>query len=105
MAPVLLPTSSQSNILQIIILIDYGSIALYIWVGCVVPMELSSGLPASGLVVHISLATQEIHHGTCIASYVVDYDDPESHQENEVLPLLEDPFLYTKHLGEVARGF
>ena len=43
-------------------------------VQCLVPAELSAYLLASCLVVPFLAATQEIHHGTYIASHVVGYD-------------------------------
>ena len=84
---------------------DYSGIALYVWVQFLAPMELSAYIPASCLVVPILIATHEINYGTCGASHVVDHDALESHQTNEVLPLQEDPFLYTKYLRKTVQGF
>ena len=101
----LLPTAPQSITLVIIIPVDYGGIALSVQVQLPIPAELSAYLPASYLVVPISIATQEIHYGTCIASHVVGHNAPESLQSNEVLPPLEDLFLCTKYLRETGQGF
>ena len=101
----LLPIAPQSTILPIIILEVYGGIALSVWVPCLVPAELSICLPASSLVVPILVATQEIHHGTYVASHIVGHNSPVSHQENEVPPPQEGPFLHTKHLGEIVLDF
>ena len=84
---------------------DYSGIALSIWIHCLVPMKLSACLLASGLMVPISVATKEIHCSIYIASYVVGHNVPESPRANKVLPHPKDPFLYTKHLGEIVQGF
>ena len=68
-------------------------------------MESSVHLPASYLVVPILVATQEIHHGTYIASHVVGHNAPVSHQANEVLSPPEGPFLSTKYLREIILDF
>ena len=75
----------------------YGRIALSVWVPCLVPAELSVYLPASCLV-----ATQEIHHSTCIANHVVGHNAPVSHQVNKVPHPPEGYFLYTNYLGEIV---
>ena len=101
----LLPIAPLSIILLIIILEGYGGIALSIWVPCLVPVELSVHLPASDLVVPISVAAQGIHHGNYVASHIVGHDTPRLLQVNGVLPPPEGPFLYTKHLGEIVLDF
>ena len=53
---ILLPTAPLSTILIIIVPEGYGSIALFVLVLCLVPMELSAHLPAFNLVVPISVA-------------------------------------------------
>ena len=101
----LLPIAPQSTILLITILTENGGKALSIWVQYLALVELRECYPASSLVVPLSVVTQEIHCSIYGASHIVDHNALESHQENEVLPLLEDPFLYTKHLGEIVQGF
>ena len=102
---ILLPIAPQLTILIVISLEGYGSIALSIWVLCPIPAESSVHLPASCLVVPILIATQEIHYGTYIASHVVSHNAPVSHQENEVLPPTEGPFLHIKYLGKKIPDF
>ena len=48
------------------------------------------------------VATQEVHHGTYVASHLVGHDALESHQVDGVDRVLSlgDPYLLTKHLGE-----
>ena len=65
----------------------FGGIAFSMWVPCLVQAQLSARLPTSYLVVPILMATQEIHHGTCIVSHVVGHYAPNLHQVNKVLPL------------------
>ena len=101
----LLLAASLSIILLIIIPEGYGNIALFVSVLCPVPMEWSVRLPASNSVVPILVATQGIHHGTYVVSHVVGHDVPRLLQANGVPPLLEGPFLHTKHLGEVVLNF
>ena len=101
----LLPTAARSTILLIVILEDYGCIALSVWVPCSVPVELSVCLSTSCLVGPISVATQEIHRGTYIASHVVGHNAPVLYQANNVPPPPEGPFLCTKHLGEIVPDF
>ena len=72
------------------------------WVSCPDPMESSAHLPTSCLVVPISIATQEIHHRTYVVSYVVGHNALKLHQENEVLPFLEDSFLHTENFREIV---
>ena len=95
----------QYIILLIIIPKGYGDIALFILVPCLVPMEWSVHLPASNLVVLILVAAQGTHRGTYIVSHVVGHNVPRLLQANRVPPLLEGPFLYTKHLGEIILDF
>ena len=55
--------------------------------------------------VPFKVATQEIHQGVYVASHIVGHNALEFHQVNGVLPPLEDPFFYRKHLGEIGQGF
>ena len=73
----LLPTSPQSTILLIIILVGYSGIDLSIWFPHPVWAELSACLPTSYLLVRISLATQEIHRGTYKVSHIVGHNTPQ----------------------------
>ena len=59
----------------------------------------------SCLVVPVLVATQEIHCGTYIVSYIVGHNAPKLHKENEVPLPLEGPFIRTKYLREIVRGF
>ena len=68
-------------------------------------MEWSIYLPASNLVVPILVAAQGTYRGTYIVSHIVGHDAPRLLRENGVPPLLEGPFLYTKHLGEIILDF
>ena len=68
--------SSLCIILLIIIPEGYGSIALFVLVFCLVPVELGVNLPASNLVVPILVAAQEIHCGTYIVSHIVGHNAP-----------------------------
>ena len=81
---------------------DYGGIAFFIWVQCPAPTGLSAYLPVSGLLVPILVSTQEIQSATYVASHIVGHNALESPQANEALPPPEDPFLCTKHLGEIV---
>ena len=99
------PTSNSSTILLVIILEGYGCVALSIWVLCPVPAELSVCLPASNLVVPISVAAQGTHDGTYIVSHIVDHNTPRLLQASGVLPLPEGPFLHIKYLGEIVLDF
>ena len=60
---ILLPATPLSIILPIIIPEGNGNIALFILVPCPVLMEWSVHLPASNLVVPISVAAQGTHRG------------------------------------------
>ena len=60
----------------------YGGIALSVWVRCLVGAESSAYLSTSCLVVHISVATQEIHCGPYIVSHIVGHVTPRLHQAN-----------------------
>ena len=68
-------------------------------------MKWSAHLPDSNPVVPILVAAQGIHHGTYVASHIVGYDGPWLLRANGVPPLLEGPFLHTKHLGEIVADF
>ena len=81
-----LPAAPQSIVLLIIILMGYGDIALSVPVLCPVLMELSVRLPASCLVVPISIASQEIHRGTYVVSHVVGHNAPWLHRANGYRP-------------------
>ena len=83
----------------------YGGIALSIWVLCLIRVESSACLLTSYLVVPTLVAIQEIHRGTYVVSHVVGHNAPNLHQENEVPPPLEGPFLHTKQLGEMVLDF
>ena len=72
----LLLAASPSIILLIINSEGYGDIALFISVPCLVPMEWSVHLPASHLVVLVSVAAQGTHCGTYVISYIVGDDAP-----------------------------
>ena len=105
----LLLTPSLSTILLIIITEGFNGIALFLLflclVSCLVPTELSVCLPASDLVVIMSIAAQGIHRGTYIVSHVVGHNAPWLLQVNGVLPPLEGLFLHTKYLREIVIDF
>ena len=92
----LLLAAPLSIILLIIIPEGYGNIALFILVPCPVPMEWSVHLPASDLVVPISVAAQGTHRSTYVVSHVVGHNAPWLLQANGVPPLPEGPFLLYK---------
>ena len=83
----------------------YSNVVLSIWVPCLVRAELSARLPTSYSMVPISVATQEIHHGTYEVSHIVGHDAPKLHKANEVSLLLEGFFFYTEHLEEIVLDF
>ena len=72
----LLLAAPLSIILLIIIPDGYGDIALFILVPCPVVIEWSVRLPASDLVVAISVSAQGTHCSTYIVSHVVGHDAP-----------------------------
>ena len=81
----------------------YGSIALSIWVPCLVQAKLIAHLLTSYLVVSILVAAQEIHQGTYVVSQVVGYNAPRLHQASKVPPPPEGPFSIQNILENSAR--
>ena len=59
-----------------IIPIEYGDIALSIWVSCLVQAESSAYIPTSCLVVPILVATQEIYRSTFVVSHILGHNAP-----------------------------
>ena len=101
----LLLAAPLSIILLIIIPEGYSNIALFVLVPCPVLMEWSVHLPASNLVVPISVAAQETHHSIYIVSHIVGHNAPWLLRENGVLLLPEGPFLHTKCPEEIVLDF
>ena len=65
--------------LLIVTLIKYDDIVSSVLFQWTIAVELSAHLTVSYLVVPLLVNTQEIHHGTYIASHGVGHDASESH--------------------------